>query len=431
MKILPLFLALSLAANAALLATFFVRPAPAGGTTAASVAPVAVGKSAAAGGGELTATQVAALTSGDLAEMKAAKIPDDIARQLVIARAFTKMMARQRAFYRPPETTGMYWANPASTFRNRTKEERAEMMKAQREFSEALRGTEAEMMDRGSTRFEYLPAVKREQISRIIQDYDEMRSEINSDMAGIQLPSDREKLKLLRQEQEHDIADALSPAEFEQYLLHSSQTASNVRNRYGDAIKTEDDYKKIFALQKAFDDQYSTQDMFVGGPPSQELMSARRNAEAKLQEEIQATLGAENYAAFQRATDQEYKALNSVAKRLNLPANTADTVYAARDTYATQSQQINQDTSLSSQDRRTQLKALADRARAELTTTLGAEGAEAYAQRANWLNHLKNGNAFSTNPKDAPGGRTYLGNTVYPVPPPRPGATAAQPLTRE
>ncbi|HWA27676.1 MAG TPA: hypothetical protein VG734_18615 [Lacunisphaera sp.] len=435
MKKLPLFLALSLAANAAFLVTFFVRPAPAGGSSAASsAASVASANPAPAGAGELTATQLAALTSGDLAQMKAARIPDDIARQLVIARAYAKLMARQRAFYRPPETSGAYWANPISAYRNRTKEERAEMLKAQREFSEALRGSEADFMDRGGSRFDYLPATKRDQISRIIQDYDEMRNEINSDMfSGIQLPSDREKLKLLRQEQERDIADALTPAEFEQYLLHSSQTANNVRNRYGDAIRTEDDYKKIFALQKAYDDQYSNQELFPfgGGTPSQELMAARRNAEIKLQADIQAAIGEEGYAALQRAADQEYRALTSVAKRLNLPATTADTVYAARDTYAAQSQQINQDASLSSQDRRAQLKALGDRARTELASSLGAEGAEAYAQRANWLNMLRSGTAFSTNPKDVPAGRTSMGTTVYPVPPPRNSAPGTLTPVRE
>jgi len=80
----------------------------------------------------------------------------------------------------------------------------------------------------------------------------------------------------------------MTPEEYEQYNLHSSQTAMNIRSRYGDAIQTEDDYKKIFALQKAYDDQYSGQEIFMGGPPSQETMVARRTAEQKLQEDIKA-----------------------------------------------------------------------------------------------------------------------------------------------
>ncbi len=61
-----------------------------------------------------------------------------------------------------------------------------------------------------------------------------------------------------------------------------------------------------------------------------------------------------------------------------------------------------------------QIKAIATQATADLQAKLGSEGADAYAQRSNWLRMLKNGNAFSTDPKNAPAG---AGNTsVYVVP---------------
>jgi len=51
---------------------------------------------------------------------------------------------------------------------------------------------------------------------------------------------------------------------------------------------------------------------------------------------------------------------------------------------------------------------------------LGQEGADAYAQRAQWMQFLKNGSAFSTNAKDAPNGYSNPSLTVYPVRPAMP-----------
>jgi hypothetical protein len=61
------------------------------------------------------------------------------------------------------------------------------------------------------------------------------------------------------------------------------------------------------------------------------------------------------------------------------------------------------------------LQELANRARTELAQTLGAEAADAYAQRAAWLSLLQNGVAFATNPKDSPVQVGLGGSNVYPV----------------
>ena len=78
-------------------------------------------------------------------------------------------------------------------------------------------------------------------------------------------------------------------------------------------------------------------------------------------------------------------------------------------------QKINADNSLPVTERRARLQELANRARTELTQTLGAEAADAYAQRAAWLSLLQNGVAFATTPKDSPVQVGLGGSSVYPV----------------
>jgi hypothetical protein len=52
-----------------------------------------------------------------------------------------------------------------------------------------------------------------------------------------------------------------------------------------------------------------------------------------------------------------------------------------------------------------------------LTSILGAEAADAYAQRSPWMNMLQSGIGFSTNPQDAPMGPMPGGPSVVPVMP--------------
>jgi hypothetical protein len=80
-------------------------------------------------------------------------------------------------------------------------------------------------------------------------------------------------------------------------------------------------------------------------------------------------------------------------------------------------------------DRRAKLQELASRARTELAQTLGAEAADAYAQRAAWLSLLQNGVAFATSPKDSPVQVGLGGSNVYPVLPAGVNSTMRQSMS--
>lgn len=422
MKKSTLFLTLSVAANAALVVVALNRNSDATLPASSSVPAAKSASATSAGAATLTAAQVAALESGDVAALEAAGLTPEMAKSLSIGRAFSRLQAQMKSLRDSTDSSDgkAYWKRTGGymgIMQNR--EQRVAMMKVQREFAEEMRkvfGEDAAMGLGGDRRTAFLPAAKREALSRIEQDYSEMQSEIYMDMNGIQLPSDREKMKLLTQEKEADMMAALSPEEYEQYQLRNSETANNIRNRYGEAIQSEEDYKKIFALQKAYDAQYNNQDLVMsGGAINQEVMAARRAAEQQLQKDVLAAIGEENFAAYKRANDQDYKALSSVEKRLGLTAGTADSVYASRDTYAAQSQAIMANESLSQADRKAQLQALAATAQSDLTAKLGAEGAEAYATRAQWMRMLKSGSAFSTSAKDAGSNSLSSTSSVYPV----------------
>jgi hypothetical protein len=413
MKPLPWLLAVSVAGNCALL-FYCLRAKPPGSATPAS--PAAKIERAPARTGEADSLR-AALASGDPAALAAAGVPAETIRAFTVGRAFDTFQARMRAM-RPPQDAH-YW-RPAVVDARRAREQRLAASNAERDMSEAVRVAYGEdlatLFGDGNSGLSVLPPEKRERLRQIERDYTEMEQVIYAEQhTGIQLPSDREKLKLLYAEKERDLAAVLTPAERELIALRDSSTANTVSSRFGEVLKNEEDYKRVFALQKAFDDQFNQ----IQGPRTAEQMTVQREAERKLMNDIRAVLGPEQWAAAERTNDQDMRTLTSVARRLNLDANATTTVLALREAYAGQSMQINANAALSPRERQTQIQALAAKAQVELTAKLGPEGGPAFVQQAAWIGFLRDGRAFSLDPKDSTEQGFSLGPRTYPVAPPK------------
>lgn len=413
MKPTTLLLTASLVVNAALFALFLSRSSSPSTPSAPSrlAAPARPSPSASAD------ALLAALASGDAAALQAAGLSPETARELVAGRALLRAAERVRALRAAKPADDRWWRTNRAT----VPAQRELDLQVRRELTDALAAAGLSDLSPFSPTgtgnpdlFSFLPAEKQDALRRISQDYDEMMAKFST--GGVQLPSDRERLKLLREERDRDIAALLSPAEFADYQMRTSSTAQNLRIRYGDAIETEADFKKLYALQKAFDEKYAFDP--AAGRPSPDTLRQRAEASRQLQEEMRAALGDDKFAALRRASDHDLRTIDSLASRLNLPPQTTDRVISARDTYAAESQRINANTTLTPQDRRAQLQALGNRAKTELTQTLGAEAAEAYAQRSPWVSMLQNGIAYTTTPPaDVPGLALGLGSSVHPVPP--------------
>jgi hypothetical protein len=407
-KTTTLLLALSLAANAALAVFLTKSSSPASKlVTPTSIAPAS---SSSRPTDKNTDALRAALASGDIAALQAAGFSADEARDIVLGRSIARILARAKAQH--SATNDRWWINkrPGSASRE-------EDLKNRREFSDALIaafGEDPIFGGGGDSNFAFLSPEKRAALRRITQDYDELMAKFGGD--GIQLASDREKLKMLRAERDRDIAALLNPEERLAYEMRTSSSGAAVRARYGDGITSEEEFAKIYELQKAFDEKFSRESM--GGRISPETLRARTDAERQLQNDVRAAVGEDRYAALRRASDPEIRTLDALAARLNLPSSTTDSILASRDTYAAESQRINADASLTPQQRRAQLLDLGNRAKSEIASTLGTEAADAYAQRSPWMSMLQGGLAFSTTPPTSGPSSLGVGNqSVYPVVP--------------
>jgi hypothetical protein len=408
MKISALLLFASLTANAALFAVFAFKSHSAPGATAKTAVAAQAGASGSsatkmsesagaadtAGPANLPATTWSTLQNDDLAtlvaRLRAAGFPPNVIRQIVSDRLEQSMFKRysdvlKQQFDRP------FWKDSSSAFFD--PKTMATMRAANKEYSDTLKSLLGEDPDADSLtsvsqkrRYGDLPKAKIDQLQAIESDYSELAMQVQSTARGLMLPEDNQKLALLDKEKVADIAKLLTPEELAEYNLRSSNSASMLRSTLATFNPTEDEFRALYKLQSALDDQYP-QPM---GMTTAEQRAPREAAEKQLQPQIQALLGPDRYADYQLATDPKYQQVNRLVARLELPASTSVDVVNVQDNIQKQASALRQDPTLTPDQRNAQLAALAQQAQTQLTNALGAQGYEAYKNYGGyWLQNLQ------------------------------------------
>lgn len=164
-----------------------------------------------------------------------------------------------------------------------------------------------------------------DQLAAIMERFDQQRMELYGGLRGPggMLPDEQAKIDALEKAIRAEIASVLKPEEFEEYDLRTSNTANQLRYELVAFNATEQEFRTLFKLKSAFDEQYGN---FRGGV-SEDQMRARSEAQKQLNEQIKGALGTERYAEYQRATDYNYRQTTQLMARLNLPPETANTLY--------------------------------------------------------------------------------------------------------
>ncbi len=417
MKALPLLLAASLVANAALITTVVIRPlgkSTATGGTSHSGSKTSIATTRHGTGNVTTDDLIAALNSNDPEALRdilrAAGLSDDMVRSFVQMRIWKRYEDRFKALQPKPDPNKPWWKDDPRQqngwFGGMTKAQREEMRKLQREVkdeSERILGPDKNNNGFGGwqdPRLSFLPAGKRKQLQDIQQDYGELISEVQQNMQGFQLPSDREKLRYLQAEQKRDLEAIMSPEERQSYDLRMSQTAQNLRWQMTRFDATEEEYMKIFPLQKAFDDQYNVNDLYGGNPDrSPDFWKQRQEADKQLKEQMRAAIGEDRYKDYLRSQDNDYQQLQAAARRMELPPETATRIYDLRDNVVTSAKQIADNPNIAADQKKQALATLADSTRDQVKAALGQEAADAYFKNngMGWLKEIAKGNVVTFN----------------------------------
>jgi hypothetical protein len=330
------------------------------------------------------------LNSGDLptliARLRRAGFPPEVIHELVAARINEIFAARRRALD-PDADTRPFWKT--NSFDQKLQ---AALTQLNRDRQKALRdllGTEADnnfpiARVRLRRALGYLSPDQAAQVRRITEHYADLQWQTYS--SGLPTTEDSAQRAALVQAERTAIAQTLSPEELEKYELHTSSIANTLRSWIGAFDASEGEFLATYRLMHEFDLRF----------PSSSTLSAaevkeRNDAYPQLNDQIKAALGPDRYAEFVRSRDDNYQRTSQLVARLELPAETANQVWALRNEIQQRADAIRADPNLPPDQRDTQLAALADEATEKVITALGARGLEVYQHLSggDWLQQLQ------------------------------------------
>lgn len=402
MKIIPLVLGVSVAANAALVAVVMQR-GPGGVTKGEAMrvemASEARGGNGAAegaatgGGGAVGAAGISrweALNAGDheevVARLRAAGYPVAAIRAILGTRLQDEFEARQRALFEGVEESP-YWRTGMRTVDPKTMAAFRELREEQVRRMKELLGPDG-IEEHPFTRFQQkrmfgdIPADKAEALQRVMSDYGELRSQIFADANGLIMPEDREKIRYLESEMRSDVARILDPVELENYELRSSSIAHTMRAQLATFQPTEEEFRTLFHVAQAVDAE-------MGGLQGAMGQEETRKRIAAMNERAKQVLPPERYAAFEQAMDPRYGSLNRIAARYELPTEVVPQVYSVQQDIQRRAGELR---TLPPAQRAAPMAALVQEANTRIAPLLGERGFEAYkVYGGQWMEALTRG----------------------------------------
>ena len=407
MKLPIALLVASLAVNAAVVTLYFKQSS--GATSAGSAAVAALPEKSAGSSGSAAPVPSAAsaaaqttqfakswseLQAGDLKtlpeRLRAAGFPPSMIRAIVAAQVNEQFSARRKELL-GNQAEQPFWKNQRSGMIDpKTMTALRDLGKEQMALMKSLLGDSAPGNDEINAwqrrQFGNLAPEKLTQLQSINTDYGELQQEIMQKANGVMLPEDREKLTYLEKEKLADIAKTLTPQEFEEFQLRSSNTANQLRGQLGSFNTTEAEFRALYKAAAAIDEKYGTGGPFGGlrNPGDYQNRQADMLAQAK------AVLTPERFADYKLATDPQSSQVSRLVARLELPPATTQQVVTLQQDIQNRARTIMTNRELPAADRTAQLTTLQQEATAKLTTTLTPRGFEAYKQNGGqWLDMLK------------------------------------------
>lgn len=408
MKALSSLLAVSLAANLAGAWWLFGR---AQGRPTASTLPAAVaaGIPGHAPASPAPATAAAADYRVLHDRLLAAGFPPEVVQAAIRGALQEPRLARQRQF--TAGAASQPWWQGGLVYQDITPEqtrELRELLQAQRAEIERVLGPSAFYTEGERERFDFLPADKAEQLARLERNHQQRRRDVPTDRGDRQA-----RLRELDAEHAGAVAALLTREEQAQLEERDSTTAQTIASRFEFFAGTEEEYRRVFALQKAYADRYTPSGGTVTPVPPQ----ARVQAMQQLARDIEASFTPERYAAFLQSQRPEYRALVELQRRHPVPQAAFDQVARLHAEVGAEGLRIADGAALSREQKHAALTALSSRARQGVQAALGAELGATFigATRSSWLDPLERGNIFVTQPTGGYGTR-HVGGAA-PAPP--------------
>jgi hypothetical protein len=177
-------------------------------------------------------------------------------------------------------------------------------------------------------RYGNIPREKLARVEAIARDYGQLLQQILAQNRGAPdgSPSSR-AIKLLRREQRADLLAVLTPAEVEEYEMHSTPSGMNLVDSLKEVSTTEEERRALYRLRDEFDSRYGS------GHFTASEAAMRERSRVAMYEQMRAVLGDERYTVYLKRDDLAYKRFTTIAEDLRQPASVADQLWRIKSEY--------------------------------------------------------------------------------------------------
>jgi hypothetical protein len=218
-------------------------------------------------------------------------------------------------------------------------------------------------------RLGFLPEEKRARVRTVLDQFaDKERELLEQQVENGDGLLDTAELARMRQQKDAALAPLLTPQEREQYDLWFSDSAARVRDSVFGMEATEEEFLKLYALQKSFDAQQ-------GVPAGAEA------AWNQFHQQARETLGEQRYGEWLRAQDPDYREIVRVTSRFKLPAAVAAELYSYKQPIEEQRALVDADPNLTPQQKDAAFRAIAEETQRVYKQALGDKAFRYFSKR--------------------------------------------------
>lgn len=179
-----------------------------------------------------------------------------------------------------------------------------------------------------------------------------------------------------------EVAKLLSPEEFERFQLTTSRIAQSMRGTMGDFEMTEQEFRDVFNVKKAFEDKYGR--MMGSDADEPEIVMAI----ADLEKQLRSVMGEQRYTEYAREQGWSTSSLQKIAQEYGIPKETAVKVFDLKPAAQQTAARIQLDNSLTPEQKQQALQAVQRETVLAVASFLGEEAANVYYRQGAWIKNL-------------------------------------------
>jgi hypothetical protein len=333
-----------------------------------------------------------------MANLRGVGCPEETIRDLIIAEV-DKMFAPRFAALAGESQTFQHWRR-----RSKASESLATQLRALHDERKALlrellgiddgpyakwaNADVARLQEEG--KYSFLSAEKQAQVRAIMEKYQKQMEGARNPPDGFSL-SGSDEAKRLREQRQQELAQVLSPEELKEMSLRDSNAADSVRSRFGNLDITEDEYRKLYDLRKAYEDNVGA----VADNSDPEKMRQRSEARRQLDEAYRNVFGEERWNDLQKEQDPTWRGLTQIAQQNNLSQSVIDQAYQYQRQTGEQVMRAIEDRSLSREQRETLVQQLTGEYDRQLQSILGDQAFQQFKQTNPGFSFTSGNDSFS------------------------------------